>query len=105
MDKFIFECEEDKLRIMSWTGSSPSFWIENANEDSQMLMDKLGDEMSHIHQAIGERKRAEFRRLISYYGKIRDGKIGPAIRAVSDKVMNSYDMQSLRLDEENTLAE
>ena len=56
IDKFTFECEEDKLKIMSWTGSSPSFWIENANEDSQMLMDKLGDEISHIHQAIGGRK-------------------------------------------------
>ena len=56
VDKFTFECEEDKLRIMSWTGSSPSFWIENANQDTQMLMDKLGDEISHIHQAIGGRK-------------------------------------------------
>ena len=72
VDKFTFECEEDKLRIMSWTGSSPSFWIENANEDPQMLMDKLGDEISYIHQAIGGRKRAEFRRLISYYCRLRE---------------------------------
>ena len=109
VDRFTFETEEDKLRIMSWTGKSPNFWIENANDESHTLVANLGDEISHIHQAIGGRKRAEFRRLISYYCRLRErnfreGKIGPAIRAVSGKVINSYDMQSLRLDDDNLLA-
>ena len=32
VDRFTFESEEDKIRIMSWTGKSPLFWIESADE-------------------------------------------------------------------------
>ena len=95
---------------MSWTDKSPNFWIENADEDPSSLADLLSDEISYLHQAISGRKRSEFRRLISYICKLREknfreGKIWPAIRAVSGKVMNSYDMQSLRIDEDTTLAD
>jgi len=88
VDRFTFETEEDKLNIMSWTGKSPNFWIENADEDPSSLADLLSDEISYLHQAISGRKRSEFRRPISYYCKLREksfreGKIGPAIRVVS----------------------
>ena len=110
VDRFTFECDADKLKIMSWTGKDPSFWIENADDDPSPLADMLSDEISYLHQAISGRKRSEFRKLISYYCRLREknfreGKIGPAIRAVSGKVMNTYDMQSLRIDEDTTLAD
>ena len=37
VDRFTFECDADKLKIMSWTGKDPSFWIENADDDPSLL--------------------------------------------------------------------
>ena len=57
---------------MSWTGKYPTFWIENTDEDPSSLADMLGDDISYLHQAISGRKRSEFRRLISYYCRLRE---------------------------------
>ena len=42
VDRFTFEAEGDKLRIMSWTGKSSNFWIENAYDEVHILVANLG---------------------------------------------------------------
>ena len=105
VDRFTFESEEQKLEIMSWSGTSPQYWTESEDIDSEVLLDKLSVDILHIQDTIRGRKRSEFRRLISHYTRLRErnfkkGVIGAAIRAVSGKVVNNYDMKSLRIDDD-----
>ena len=110
VDRFTFESEEDKIRIMSWTGKSPLTWIDSAGVDRQTLLDWICDDLIYIQDAIKGRKRDEFRRLISHYTRLRErnflkGRIGSAIRAVSGKTVNTYDLKSLRIDEDTFIAD
>jgi len=95
---------------MSWSGTSPQFWTESEDIDSEVLLDKLSVDILHIQDTIRGRKRSEFRRLISHYTRLRErnfkkGVIGAAIRAVSGKVVNNYDMKSLRIDDDTLIAD
>ena len=71
VDRFTFESEEQKLEIMSWSGTSPQFWTESEDIDSEVLLDKLSVDILHIQDTIRGRKRTEFRRLISHYTRLR----------------------------------
>ena len=110
VDRFTFESEERKLEIMSWSGTSPQFWTESEGVDSAELLNKSCEDILHIQDAIQRRKRTEFRRLISHYTRLRErnfkkGIIVVAIRAVSGKVVNSYDMKAMRIDDETMIAD
>ena len=110
VDRFTFESEEQKLEIMSWSGTSPQFWTESEGIDSEVLLDKLSVDILHIQDTIRGRTRSEFRRLISHYTRLRErnfkkGVIGAAIRAVSGNVVNNYDMKSLRIDDDTLIAD
>ena len=65
VDRFTFESEEDKIRIMSWTGKSPLTWVESAGVNRETLLEWICDDLIYIQDAIKGRKRDEFRRLIS----------------------------------------
>ena len=110
VDRFTFESEEEKLRIMSWTGRGPLAWTEVDEVPRETLLEWICDDLVYIQDAIKGRKRDEFRRLISHYTRLREknfqkGLIGSAIRAVSGKTVNTYDMKSLRIDEDVFIAD
>ena len=110
MDRFTFESEDDKVRIMSWTGHGPSTWLESHGVPRETLLEWVCDDLIHIQDAIKGRRRDEFRRLISNYTRLRErnfqkGLIGAAIRAVSGKSANVFDMKSLRIDDDNLIAD
>ena len=110
MDRFTFESEDDKVRIMSWTGHGPLTWLESHDVPRGTLLEWVCDDLIHIQDAIQGRRRDEFRRLISHYTRLRErnfqkGLIGAAIRAVSGKTVNVFDMKSLRIDDENLIAD
>jgi hypothetical protein len=110
VDRFTFETEEDKIRIMSWTGKGPGVWLEAHDVPRETLLDWICDDLIHIQDAIKGRRRDEFRKLISHYTRLREknfqkGLIGSAIRAVSGKNVNCYDMKALRIDEETLIAD
>ena len=74
------------------------------------MLNKICEDILHIQDTIKGRKRAEFRRLISHYTRLRErnfkkGIIGVAIRAVSGKAVNNYDMKALRIDDETLIAD
>ena len=95
---------------MSWTGTGPWFWTESDKLDRGALLEKLCEDIIHIQETIKGRKKAEFRRLISHYTRFRErnfqrGGIGAAIRSVSGKTVYTYDMKSLRIDEDTLIAD
>ena len=110
VDRFTFESEEAKEEIMSRTGTPPEFWLNSETQDRGALLVKLCEDIIHIQETIKGRKKAEFRRLISHYTRLRErnfqrGKIGAAIRSVNGKTVNTYDMKSLRIDEGTLIAD
>ena len=110
VDRFTFESEEAKEEIMSWTGTPPEFWLNSETQDRGALLEKLCEDIIHIQETIKGRKKAEFRRLISHYTRLRErnfqrGKIGAAIRSVSGKTVNTYDMKFLRIDKDTSMAD
>ena len=72
VDRFTFESEEAKEEIMRWTGIGPRFWIESEKLDRGVLLEKLCEDIIHIQETIKGKKKAEFRRLISHYTRLRE---------------------------------
>ena len=109
VDRFTFETAEDRRKVISWTGVDPSvFWLQSDSVPSETLLVKAIADIETFSKFLHGRKRSEYRRLISHHTRQREkefqsGKIGRAIRSVSGKQMNSYDMESLRIGKDEML--